>query len=224
MSKDGAETASEGVARCRLCLVTPSLIDPEAFAPRLEAALAAADVACVRLRLPGAEDAALRRATAILMPVCHARDVAFLLDDRPDIAAAMKADGAHLGAADAYWDARAELGSAGIVGVDCGGSRHRGFEAAEMGADYVAFGALFPPAAAPYVDRDLLRDWCETMTVPCVAAGGITLANAAALVAVGVEFLAVGRGIWQHVGGAADAVAAFNRIIDGGLAAAPDGS
>ncbi len=203
------------MARCRLYLVTPPSLEPAAFAPVLEAALAGGDVACLRLRLLGADDGAIRRAAAVLMPLCHARDVAFLIDDRPDLAAAMKADGAHLGDAGAYWDARAELGSAGIVGVDCGGSKHRGFEAAELGADYVSFGPFFAPAAEPHADVDLLRDWSETMTVPCVAAGGVTLDNAPALIAAGAEFIAIGRAVWQHPAGPGAAVAAFNRRFDG---------
>ena len=62
--------------RCRLYLITPPALDPDAFADTLAAALDAGDVGCLQLRLKDADDAAVRSASQILMPVCHARDVA----------------------------------------------------------------------------------------------------------------------------------------------------
>jgi thiamine-phosphate pyrophosphorylase len=203
--------------RCRLYLVTPPAFDPEAFKRRLEAALGGGDVACLQLRLKGTGDDAVRRAARTLMPVCHAHDVAFILNDRPDLAAALGADGVHIGQEDAdYASARAAMGSAGIVGVTCHASKHLAYEAAEQGADYVAFGAFFPTATkAPKAraDVELLRDWSMSMTVPCVAIGGITVENCAPLVEAGADFLAVVNGVWGHPAGPAAAVAAFNEIF-----------
>ena len=71
----------------------------------------------------------------------------------------------------------------GIVGVTCHDSRHLAMEAAEAGADYVAFGAFFPTKTKEpktQADIELLRWWAETMVVPCVAIGGITVENAPA--------------------------------------------
>jgi thiamine-phosphate pyrophosphorylase len=97
-------------------------------------------------------------------------------------------------------------------------------EAAEAGADYVAFGAFFPtrtkePRAR--ADVDLLSWWSELMTVPCVAIGGITPENCAPLVEAGADFLAVVSAVWEHPGGPAAAVAAFNRAIAEALADRP---
>jgi thiamine-phosphate pyrophosphorylase len=94
-------------------------------------------------------------------------------------------------------------------------------EAAEAGADYVAFGAFFetatkvPKAAA---DPEILTIWQETMTVPCVAIGGITVETARQLSAAGADFLAVSAGVWRHAKGPAAAVAAFNAEIAAGMA------
>ena len=52
------------------------------------------------------------------------------------------------------------------------------------------------------------------LTLPCVAIGGITLANAAPLLKAGADFLAVSSGVWDHHDGPAAAVAMFNRLID----------
>lgn len=204
--------------RCRLYLVTPPAFDPDAFRRELEAALGGGDVACLQLRLKGADDDAVRRAARALMPLCHAQDVAFIVNDRPDLAAALGADGVHIGQEDAdYASARAALGSAGIVGVTCHNSKHLAYEAAERGADYVAFGAFFPTATKEpktRADLELLRDWSLSMTVPCVAIGGITVENCAPLVEAGADFLAVVNGVWSFPAGPAAAVAAFNEVFD----------
>ena len=207
---------------CRLYLVTPPAFDPAAFADTLKAALDAGDVACLQLRLKGegaaaVPDEAVKRAAAALMPVCHARDVAFIVNDRADLAAAIGADGVHIGQEDGtYWDARMAVGAGRIVGVTCHDSKHLAFEAAESGADYVAFGAFFPTATKTpktVASLDLVRDWAETMTVPCVAIGGITPDNARPLVEAGADFLAVSAGVWSHPEGPAAAVKAFNALF-----------
>ncbi len=210
--------ARDDEQRCRLYLITPPALDPDAFADTLAAALDAGDVGCLQLRLKDADDAAVRHASQILMPVCHARDVAFLINDRPDLAAELGADGVHVGAEDAsYKDARRLVGDGAIVGVSCYDSRHRAMVAADAGADYVAFGAFFDtPTKQPRsrAEPDLLRWWHELATVPGVAIGGITVDNCDVLIEAGVDFLAVIAGVWNHGDGPAAAVAAFNRKIE----------
>ena len=138
-------SATEAPATTRLYLITPPAFDPEQFAGELEEALAGGDVACLQLRLKEAGDDAVRRATAILQPIAQARGVAFIMNDRPDLAAELDCDGVHVGDEDMpYAAARRLLGSDRIVGVTCGDSRDRAITAAEAGADYVAFGAFFP--------------------------------------------------------------------------------
>ena len=202
---------------CRLYLITPPRIELDLFAPRLEAALDAGDVACLQLRLKQVEDDDIRRAGERLLPLCQAREVPLLINDRPDLAAELGADGTHIGADDAdYADARARVGADATVGVSCYDSRHRAIEAAASGADYVAFGAFFPtetktPRAAAEVH--LLKWWSTLMVVPCVAIGGITAENCAPLVAAGADFLAVIGGVWSHPDGPEAGVCAINRAI-----------
>jgi thiamine-phosphate pyrophosphorylase len=209
---------ADAAPRSRLYLVTPPAFEPGAFAGALEAALAAGDVACLQLRIKDAGDEAVRAAARLLMPICHAKDVAFIVNDRPDLAAELDADGVHVGQQDwEYARARAAVGSAAIVGVTCHDSKHLAYEAAEQGADYVAFGAFFPTATKPSnyrPDPELIRDWAMSMTVPCVAIGGITVENCAPLVAAGADFLAVVNGVWNYPGGPAAGVAAFNEVFE----------
>ncbi|HEX6979333.1 MAG TPA: thiamine phosphate synthase [Alphaproteobacteria bacterium] len=205
-------------ARCRLYLITPPTLDPASFRDVLAAALDAGDVACVQLRLKGADDDAIRRACDVLRPVAQSRDVAFVLNDRPDLAATTGCDGVHIGQEDApYAAARAALGPDRIVGVTCHNSIHLAMEAAEAGADYVAFGAFFPSTTKEKpktkAEPAILRQWSDVTTVPCVAIGGITVENCGLLVEAGADFLAVAGGVWNHADGPAAAVRAFNGAI-----------
>ncbi len=201
----------------RLYLVTPPAFAPAAFANRLAEALDAGDVACVQLRLKPADDDAIRRAADALRPVAQQRGVAFLMNDRPDLALATDCDGVHVGQEDAsYAEARRVLGLGRIIGVTCHASRHLAIEAAEAGADYVAFGAFFPSASKAAKHRaepEIIRWWSELMTVPCVAIGGITPENCAPLVAAGADFLAVISAVWDHPQGPGAAIKAFARAI-----------
>jgi thiamine-phosphate pyrophosphorylase len=192
-------------------------LDARVFAETLECVLAAGDVATLQLRLKDVTDDEIRRAAELLMPVAQQAGVAFLLNDRPDLATELGADGVHIGQEDKpYREARALVGGGAIIGVTCHDSRHLAIEAAEAGADYVAFGAFFPTATKEpktVADIELLRWWAETMVVPVVAIGGITVANAPALVEAGADFLAVSGGVWEHGDGPQEAVRAFNALF-----------
>jgi thiamine-phosphate pyrophosphorylase len=185
----------------------------------LAEALDADDVACVQLRLKDIDDDALRRACDVLRPICQRREAAFIVNDRPDIAVACGADGVHVGQEDmSYAEARRMVGADMIVGVTCHDSRDLAMNAAEAGADYVAFGAFFPTGTKTpktQADPELLAWWADVMTVPCVAIGGITVDNAAPLVDAGADFLAVVAGVWDYREGPAAAVRAFNRVMRG---------
>src|SRR3546814_13376000 len=94
------------------------------------------------MRLKGLDDQALLKAAKCLAPICQDREVAFIVNDRPDIAVKSGADGVHVGQKDTTYDeARRIMGANRIIGVTCHNSRHLAMEAAEKGADYVAFGA-----------------------------------------------------------------------------------
>lgn len=203
--------------RCRLYLITPPALDPAAFRAPLAAALDAGDVAAVQLRLKSCSDDEIRRACDLLRPVAQERGVAFLLNDRPDLAAATGCDGVHIGQSDTpYAEARRLVGVDATVGVTCHDSRHLAMIAAESGADYVAFGAFFPTETKPSHYRpepELLAWWSELMVVPSVAIGGITPANCGPLIEAGADFLAVVTAVWNHPDGPAAAVAAFQTAI-----------
>jgi thiamine-phosphate pyrophosphorylase len=202
---------------CRLYLITPPKFEARGFAEDLKRALDAGDVASLQLRLKDVADEDIRRAGEILMPIAQRAGTAFIVNDRPDLARRLGADGVHVGQQDAsYAEARAAIGPNGIVGVTCHGSRDLAFAAGEAGADYIAFGSFYPTATKQVQFRaelELLQWWAETMTVPVVAIGGITVENARPLIEAGADFIAVSSGVWNHADGPAAAVKAFNRLF-----------
>jgi thiamine-phosphate pyrophosphorylase len=201
---------------CRLYLITPPALDPLAFRDTLAAALDAGDVAALQLRLKDLSDDAIKRAIDVLRPVAQSRGVAFLLNDRPDLAVATGCDGAHVGQEDMKAEqARKILGDL-TLGVTCHNSRELACDAGEAGADYVAFGGFFPTGTKEvkhHAEPDILAWWHEMMELPCVAIGGIGPQNCAPLVQAGADFLAVSSAVWSHPGGPAEGVRAMNAAI-----------
>jgi thiamine-phosphate pyrophosphorylase len=202
---------------CRLYLISPPKLSPSNFVTPLREAFDGGDVASFQLRLKHVSDDEIRHACDVLRPIIQAHGTAFILNDRPDLAAELGCDGVHVGQEDAtYADARAAMGPSRIVGVTCHDSRHLAVEAAEAGADYVAFGAFFPTKTKEpktQADIELLKWWSELMVVPAVAIGGITIANAPTLIEAGADFLAVSAGVWDHPDGPEAAVKAFNTLF-----------
>lgn len=203
---------------CRLYLITPPVIpDLNAFAGELAGALDAGDVAALQIRLKDVDEATVLAAVAALKPVAQARGVAVILNDRADLAARSGCDGVHLGQSDGTVSAaRTMMGRGAMIGVTCHDSRELAMDAAEAGADYVAFGAFFPTltkATTHRPDPEILTIWQETVEVPCVAIGGITAANAGELAQAGADFVAVSAAVWSHPAGPAAAVRELNEVL-----------
>ncbi|RZJ01001.1 MAG: thiamine phosphate synthase [Brevundimonas sp.] len=203
---------------CQLYLITPPAIpDLAAFARDLEAALDAGEVAALQIRLKDVDDATVLTAVAALKPIAQARGVAVILNDRPDLASRSGCDGVHVGQGDAsLGEARAAMGRDAMIGVTCHDSRELAMDAAEAGADYVAFGAFFPTTTKETVrrpDPEILTIWQETVEVPCVAIGGITAATAGELARAGADFVAVSSAVWSHPDGPAAAVRELTEVL-----------
>jgi len=196
-----------GPPETRIYLEVPAAaLDAEtlgSWAARLTAALDGGAVACVLLRAGAADEARLAAAVERLRPIAQDRGVAFLLEGQPALAARSGCDGVHLEASAAVATARAALGGDGIVGVDCGASRHDAMLAGEADADYVGFGGSRPAQA------ELLSWWQALMTLPCVAFGAETLAEAREMARAGADFVALGEAFWSGRHDPAAAVAAL---------------
>jgi thiamine-phosphate pyrophosphorylase len=141
-------------------------------------------------------DAALRLQQAqALRALTREYGATFIVNDDAQLAAEVDADGVHLGATDgAIAAARAVLGADKLIGASCYNRLTLAREAAQAGADYVAFGAFFVSSTKPEAvaaKPELLREARRELAVPVVAIGGITAANGAQLVQAGADALAV---------------------------------
>lgn len=182
----------------RLYLVTPPLGDPGATADALAAALNAADIAAVLLRLAEGDERELIERIAALRILVQSNGAALLLDGHPGLVARTQADGAHLTGVAAFTAAAPGLKPGYIAG--CGGlaSRHDAMLAGEAGADYVMFGEPDAEGHRPRLDAIAERVgwWAEVMTIPCVGYAA-RVDEIAAIAQAGAEFVAIGESIWR---------------------------
>lgn len=201
---------------CQLYLISPLNVDGD-FPAQLEAAFSAGPVAAFQFRVKDIDQHEAARLAAPLQEICARHDVAFIVNDSVSLAKRIKADGVHLGQEDGNpAEAREQLGRDAQIGVTCHNSRHLAMEAAESGADYVAFGAFFPTTTKEVkhqAEFETLEMWSQFTEVPCVAIGGITPDNAKAVVDAGADFIAVSGAVWNHPDGPAAAVKAFNALL-----------
>ncbi len=197
--------------RPQIYLITPPEIDLSGFPDRLGAVLDAHAVACVRLALATRDADRLGRAADAVREVCHARDVAVVIEAHVRLARQHGLDGVHLtDGARSVRTVRTDLGGDAIVGAFCGTSRHDGMTAAEIGADYVSFGPVGATAlgSGEVVPVELFEWWSEMIEVPVVAEGALSEDLVRTLSPV-TDFFGIGDEIWR----ASDAAAALGRLI-----------
>ena len=206
------------MSKTRLYLITPSTFNLNKFAGSLTEALEGGDVASVQLRMKESNDEDIIEAAKVLMPICHAKDVAFIINDNADIAKIVGADGVHIGQEDpTLEEVRTIIGVNKVIGVTCKDSKHISMTAGEQGADYVAFGAFFPTktkSMGTTASPEILQWWQDIFEIPCVAIGGINSSNASSIAKAGADFVAVCSGVWDHPDGPKIAVTEINEAIN----------
>ncbi|MGP1274037.1 MAG: thiamine phosphate synthase [Caulobacterales bacterium] len=204
------------MSQCQLYLLTPPRIDA-GFVNLLDSVLAEGVASVLQIRLKDQPENQLPGLLPPLVKAAKRHGVTVLMNDRPDMAVRYAMDGVHVGQEDApYAQARAQVGKTGIVGVTCHDSRHLAMTAAEKGADYVAFGSMYPTATkSPKASAsvDIIEWWSEVFEVPCVAIGGITPDNARPVIEAGADFIAVSGGVWNYPEGPVAAVQALSQVL-----------
>ena len=140
--------------------------------------------------------AACRAETArALRELCHRFAARFIVNDDIELALAVAADGVHLGGDDGdLAAARVRLKDGQLLGASCYADFERARAAVAAGADYVAFGAVYPSPTKPQALRaplSLLSRCRAELPVPVCAIGGITVDNARPLLVAGADLLAV---------------------------------
>ncbi|MCD6043049.1 MAG: thiamine-phosphate pyrophosphorylase [Burkholderiales bacterium] len=175
-----------------LYAITPDVADTELLCRKAELALAGGVVALQYRNKLLAKDKRLAQAHR-LAALAHGYGVPFIVNDDLEIALAVGANGAHLGKGDADLRAARERLAGKILGASCYDRIELARSAVAAGADYVAFGSVFPSPTKPAAARAPLSLFAEakSLGVPLAAIGGITLENAPQLLAAGADLLAV---------------------------------
>jgi thiamine-phosphate pyrophosphorylase len=186
----------------RLYLITPPVSDAGRFAGGLTAALGAADIAAVLLRLADSDERTSINCVKALAPVVQDTGAALLIEDRPDLVARSGADGAHLNGIDAFNAARERLKPERIAGAGRLITRHDAMVAAEAGADYISFGE---PGIALAATKERVGWVAELFELPCVALAN-DMDEIGPLAAAGADFIALDF-VWRDPRGAPAAIA-----------------
>ena len=175
-----------------LYAVTPDTADTEALAQKVEQALAGGAAALQYRNKVLARERRLAQAQR-LAALARGYGVPFIVNDDVEIALAVAANGVHLGKQDAALaPARGRLAGK-LLGASCYDRLELARAAVAAGADYVAFGSVFPSSTKPGAVRAPLALFAEAkpLGVPLAAIGGITFENAPRLLAAGADLLAV---------------------------------
>ncbi|MGQ0751061.1 MAG: thiamine phosphate synthase [Betaproteobacteria bacterium] len=177
-----------------LYAVTPDGLHDGPLLEKVEAALEGG-ARLVQYRNKSAGSEVHTRQARALLALCRRHGAPLIINDHTELAAAIGADGVHLGREDGdIAEARARLGAQAMVGASCYNELARAHAAYRAGATYVAFGSFFPSEVKPGAVRaplQLLQQARQEFDLPVVAIGGINRTNAAQIVAAGADSIAV---------------------------------
>ncbi|MBK5006764.1 MULTISPECIES: thiamine phosphate synthase [Pseudomonas] len=181
-----------------LYAITDSQLLAGRFLSHVQAALEGG-VCLLQYRDKGDDDARRLREAEALKTLCERYGTQLIINDDAELAARLGV-GVHLGQTDGpLTPARALLGRQAIIGSTCHASLDLAAQAASEGASYVAFGRFFNSTTkpgAPAASLSLLEQARTQVKLPITVIGGITLDNAAPLVAHGADLLAVIHGLF----------------------------
>jgi thiamine-phosphate pyrophosphorylase len=173
-----------------LYAITPDSADTESLVRKVEQALKAGVVMLQYRNKMISKDKRLLQAKE-LAPLARGYGVPFIVNDDVEIALVVGANGVHLGKDDGDLAlARSKLPGK-ILGASCYDSLDNARAAIRAGADYIAFGSVFPSPTKPEAVRAPLSLFKNDLGVPLCAIGGVTLDNAPTLIAAGASLLAV---------------------------------
>lgn len=200
-----------------LYAVTPADLPAATLLDRVGAALRGG-CRLIQYRDKSRDDARRAETARALQRLCKQFNARLLINDDLALALAVDADGLHLGAADGdLQGARQALRPGVWLGASCYADFERARAAVYAGADYVAFGAVYPSATKPqagFAPLALFRRCRSELRVPACAIGGITVGNAGPLLAAGADLLAVISDLFEAPDVAARAVA-YQHLFEG---------
>ncbi|MCP1726044.1 thiamine-phosphate pyrophosphorylase [Natronospira proteinivora] len=215
--------ASPSIPRGIYVLTDHHDADDKRLLADVSAALAGG-AAMIQYRDKSSDSRKRRRQAEALQTLCRQHDRPLIINDDLALAEAIAADGLHLGRDDGdLGEARARLGDQAIIGLSCYNELDRARQGAAEGADYLAFGSVFPSDTKPdavHCPLPLLEMAARELDRPICAIGGIALANAGHVAATGARLAAVIGAVWR--GAPKDNVAALDRAFNDAVSASGD--
>jgi len=203
--------------RCRLVLIVPQAEDAGLQAKALEDALRGGDVASVIIPQYALDDDSFQKRAEVLVPIVQAAGAAALVAGDSRVAGRVKADGLHvIGGVEPLAEAVEKFTPKMIVGGGNADDRHKALEQGEANPDYIFFGKLEGDIKPePHPKNVALGEWWASMIeIPSIVMGGSDVASVVAVAESGVEFVALRQAVFAHSGGAAQAVAEANALLD----------
>ena len=183
-----------------LYAITPDEGNTDLLLQKVEAALLGG-VSVLQYRNKAANHKLKTQQARAILPLCRQYHVPFIINDSVKLCLALDADGVHLGADDGnLLEVRERLGVSKLLGASCYNQFNLALQAQLAGADYVAFGACFASNTkpnAPEADLSLFNRAKLELGIPVIGIGGVTLQNAAQLIAAGADAIAVINAIFN---------------------------
>lgn len=208
---------SEFENRCRLVLIAPRIDEPDRLAQIIGDALRGGDVASVIVAQRDLDERRFQLAAEAVVPVIQQAGAAALIAGDSRTAGRARADGLHVtGGAEELAEAMERFSPKLIVGGGSATTRHAALAMGELRPDYVFFGKLdgdIKPEPHPR-NLELAEWWAAMVEIPCVVMGGSAVASVAEIAATGAEFCALASAVFAEEGGAAQAVAEANALLD----------
>ncbi|MDH4439563.1 MAG: thiamine phosphate synthase [Rhizobium sp.] len=203
--------------RCRLVLIVPDIADAAVRTETVANALRGGDVASVIIPQYGLDDGEFQKHAELLVPVIQQAGAAALIVDNSRVAGRVKADGLHIsGNAVALSEAVEKHAPKLIVGGGNAMDRHHALAIGETQPDYIFFGKLEGDIKPEAHSKNVaLGEWWSAMIeIPAMVMGGTDPSSAVVVAEGGVEFVALGKAVFEDPANAATIVARVNAELD----------
>ena len=182
-------------------LISPNKIKNDNFYTDLSLVFSSKKVSFFQLRLKKEKRRKKLEIGKKIKKICKKYKVKFLINDEPELAKKLNADGCHLGQKDMHIVKARKILKKKIIGVTCHNSIPLAKKAINDGADYIAFGAFYPSKTKKVkykADFKILKLAKKIAPTPIVAIGGIKLSNYKKLLLNKANFLAISGYIWNN--------------------------
>ena len=182
-------------------MISPNKIKNQSFYVNLDLVLSSQKINFFQLRL---KRETVKNKFIIgekIKKICKKYKVKFLVNDDPNLAKKLNADGCHLGQKDMNILQARKILKNKIIGITCHNSKSLAKKAIKEGANYLAFGAFYTTNTKKikyYANRNILRWSKRNVKIPVVAIGGITNKNYSNLLSDGANFVATSSFIWKN--------------------------